>query len=68
MSVFRGPSAEDHHHASPAPDDRETTTSTTNISVIEDPIATRKCCTLCNLLVSLILSLIILIQYISLFS
>ncbi len=54
MSVFRGPSAEDHHHASPAPDDRETTTSTTNISVIEDPIATRKCCTLCNLLVSLI--------------
>jgi hypothetical protein len=57
MSTYRGPSAEDHHHASPTPDDRKTTTSTTNISVTEDLIATRKCCTLCNLLVRIILSL-----------
>jgi hypothetical protein len=52
MSTYRGPSAEDRHHVSPAPDDSKTTTSTTNIQITEDPIATRKCCTLCNLLVS----------------
>jgi len=56
MSTYRGPSAEDHHHASPGPDDRKSTTLTTNISVTEDLIATRKCCTLCNLLVRSILS------------
>ena len=55
MSTYRGPSADDHHHASPVPDDRKADTSTANVSVAEEPIATRKCCTLCNLLVSSIL-------------
>jgi hypothetical protein len=50
MSTFRGPSADDHHHVSPAPDDSKTTIS---IPTSEEPVATRKCCTLCNLLVSL---------------
>ncbi len=59
MSTFRGPSSEDRHHASPAPNDSKTTASTTTISTTEDLIATRKCCTVCNLLVSLILSLAI---------
>ncbi|CAF1081580.1 unnamed protein product [Adineta ricciae] len=53
MSTFRGPSAEDHHHMSPTPDDVKTTTSTTSILTTEDPIvASRKCCTLCNLLLA----------------
>lgn len=52
MSIFRGPSAEDHHHDSPGPDEKRNTTSNTNISTTDGPIATRKCCTLCNLLVS----------------
>jgi hypothetical protein len=50
MSTFRGPSAENHHDVSPVPDDNKTTTS---IPTSDDPVATRKCCTLCNLLVSL---------------
>lgn len=50
MSTFRGPSAEDHYHVSPTGNDSKT--STTNIPTNDEPIATRKCCTLCNLLVS----------------
>jgi len=57
MSTFRGPSAEDHYHVSPAPGASKTATSTTSILTNEDPVATRKCCTLCNLLVSLIIHL-----------
>ncbi|CAF2625926.1 unnamed protein product [Rotaria sp. Silwood2] len=50
MGTLRGPSAEDHHHhASPASNDNKTTTS---IPANEDPIPTRKCCTLCNLLLA----------------
>ncbi|CAF3968819.1 unnamed protein product [Rotaria sp. Silwood2] len=54
MSVLRGPSAEDHHHhhVSPVDDDTKTTTSITNIPMNDDPVATRKCCTLCNLLLA----------------
>jgi hypothetical protein len=52
MSIFRGPSAEDHH-GSPAPNDSKTT-SATGAGANEDSIVTRKCCTLCNLLVSFI--------------
>jgi len=48
MSAFRGPSAEDHC-SSPIPDDSRTTTS---IPTSEEQSITRKCCTLCNLLVS----------------
>jgi hypothetical protein len=59
MSTFRGPSAEDHYHVSPTPGTSKTATSTTSILTNEDPVATRKCCTLCNLLVSRIISLII---------
>jgi hypothetical protein len=51
MSTFRGPSADGH--ASPTPDDSKTTIS---IPTSEEPVATRKCCTLCNLLVSLLFS------------
>ncbi len=50
MSIYRGPSAEDHH-VSPAADNK-ITTSTANAPTTEEPIPTRKCCTLCNLLVS----------------
>ncbi|CAF4050504.1 unnamed protein product [Rotaria sordida] len=57
MSTFRGPSAEDHHHhhhhhASPASNDNKITTSTTSILTTDDPIPTRKYCTLCNLLLA----------------
>ncbi|UJR08302.1 hypothetical protein I4U23_012573 [Adineta vaga] len=53
MSIFRGPSAEDHYHISPVHNDSKTTTSATGILTTEDPItATRKCCTLCNLLLA----------------
>ncbi|CAF1121133.1 unnamed protein product [Rotaria sordida] len=53
MSTLRGPSAEDYHHVSSVDDDtKTTTTSITNISMNEDPVATRKCCTLCNLLLA----------------
>ncbi|CAF4037414.1 unnamed protein product, partial [Adineta steineri] len=45
MSVLRGPSAEDQHHVSPTNDNNKTTTS-------EDIIATRKCCTICNILLA----------------
>ena len=56
MSTLRGPSAEDHYHMSPTPDDVKTTTSTTSILTTEDPIvASRKCCTLCNLLVCILI-------------
>ena len=47
MCTYRGPSAEDHH-VSPAADNK----ATTNAPTTEEPIPTRKCCTLCNLLVS----------------
>ncbi len=50
MSRLRGPSAEDYH-SSPVPDDCKTTAS---IPTSEEPVATRKCCTLCNLLVRLL--------------
>lgn len=53
MSTYRGPSAEDRHQTSPTPNDSKATTSTTSIPTLEDPIATRKYCTLCNLLVCL---------------
>jgi hypothetical protein len=43
MSTLRGPSAEDRHHHSPIPNDCQTAN--------EELLATRKCCTLCNLLV-----------------
>ncbi|CAF1289596.1 unnamed protein product [Adineta steineri] len=53
MSTFRGPSAEDHHHMSPVAGDSKTTTSTTSLITVDDLItATRKCCTLCNLLLA----------------
>ncbi|CAF5096559.1 unnamed protein product, partial [Rotaria sp. Silwood1] len=52
MSTLRGPSAEDHHHVSPVDDDSKTTTSITNIPMSEELVATRKCCTLCNLLLA----------------
>ncbi|CAF5126289.1 unnamed protein product, partial [Rotaria magnacalcarata] len=53
MSTLRGPSAEDqYHHVSPVGDETKTSTSTTNIPMDEDPVATRKCCTLCNLLLA----------------
>jgi hypothetical protein len=51
MSTLRGPSAE-NHHISPIPDDNKTTIS---LPTSEELVATRKCCTLCNLLVSLFL-------------
>ena len=47
MSTLRGASADDHR-SSPVPDDCKTTIS---IPTSEEPVATRKCCTLCNLLV-----------------
>jgi hypothetical protein len=50
MSILRGPSADDHR-SSPVPDDCKTTIS---IPTSEEPVATRKCCTLCNLLVRLV--------------
>lgn len=46
MSILRGPSAE-NSHLSPTPNDNKTATN-------EEPVVTRKCCTLCNLLVSLL--------------
>ncbi|CAF4715871.1 unnamed protein product, partial [Rotaria socialis] len=53
MSTLRGPSAEDqYHHVSPVGDETKTSTSTTNIPMDDDPVATRKCCTLCNLLLA----------------
>ncbi|CAF1556292.1 unnamed protein product [Adineta ricciae] len=52
MSAMRGPSAENsHHHTSPQ-DDNKATTTTTAVSATEEPVATRKCCTLCNLLLA----------------
>lgn len=51
MRTLRGPSAEDHQHDSPAPDDSKITTSMTSIMTPDDTVITRKCCTLCNLLV-----------------
>ena len=51
MRTFRGPSAEDHQHDSSAPDDSKITTSMTSIMTPDDTVITRKCCTLCNLLV-----------------
>lgn len=55
MSSLRGPSAEDHlHYTSPATNDNKAmAASTTSIPSIDDLVATRKCCTLCNLLVCL---------------
>lgn len=50
MSILRNPSAEDHH-SSPITDNNRTTTS---IPTIEEISVTRKCCTLCNLLVGLL--------------
>lgn len=52
MRTLRGPSAEDHQHGSPGPDDSRITTSMTSIMTPDDAVITRKCCTLCNLLVS----------------
>ncbi|CAF3402161.1 unnamed protein product [Rotaria socialis] len=48
MSILRGPSAEDHHHGSPGPNDSKTTSMLST----DEPIATRKLCTLCNLLLA----------------
>ncbi len=55
MSTLRGPSGDDHH-SSPILDDCKTTIS---IPTSEEPVATRKCCTLCNLLVCLLYSSIL---------
>ncbi|CAF0923481.1 unnamed protein product [Rotaria sp. Silwood1] len=55
MATFRGPSAEDHHHnhhVLSASNDSKATTSTMNIPASEEPIPTRKLCTLCNLLLA----------------
>jgi hypothetical protein len=52
MRTYRGPSAEDHQHISPTPNDSKcTTTSMTSLVTTDDSVITRKCCTLCNLLV-----------------
>ena len=51
MRILRGPSAEDHHD-SPTPDERKLSSTTNSILPTEDSVVTRKCCTLCNLLVS----------------
>jgi hypothetical protein len=63
---MRGPSAEDDHHVSPASNKTKATTSMNSIPAAEDPIPTRKCCTLCNLLVRLQYSSVMLIKLISL--
>ncbi|UJR37944.1 hypothetical protein I4U23_030629 [Adineta vaga] len=49
MSTMRGPSAEDQHHTSSTHDENKITAAN---STSEEPIPTRKCCTLCNLLLA----------------